>query len=58
MKPVKTFSYSSQALDISSLVGIAAGVGMLLSASTLTGMEMLALPALALLLPSLLWSVR
>lgn len=48
----------SQAPDASAFVGILAGIGMLLSAFLVADMHLLAVPAFAVLVPSLLYELR
>ena len=55
---MKTWSHRSGTPDETSLLGIAAGTGLLLSAFCLPELRILALPALLVLLPSLLFGTR
>ena len=50
--------HTNPALGASSLVGIVAGVGLLVPAAFVPGIEALALPAFLVLLPSLLYTLR
>jgi hypothetical protein len=51
-------SHSEQISDLSSLVGIVAGFGLLLPAFLVPELRMLAIPGFAVLLPSLLYCTR
>jgi len=54
----KSWSHHPGARDETALLGIALGTGLLLSACCLPQLGMLALPALLVLLPSLLLGMR
>jgi hypothetical protein len=55
---MKTVLASDRVLDATALVGIVAGVGMLLSSFVAPGMQLLAVPAVVILVPSLLAGTR
>ena len=50
--------HSDQVLDVSALVGIVAGTGLMIPAFFMPGMGALAVPAFVLLLASMLWGTR
>ena len=51
-------SYDARVLDASTFTGIVAGLGLLLIALLAPGVELLAVPALLVLLPSMLFGLR
>jgi len=51
-------TYDARGLDASTFAGIVAGLGLLLVALLAPGTELLAVPALLVLLPSMLFGLR
>ena len=57
-RAMKGLSRQYPGLEASSLLGVAASVGLLFPAILLSELSFLALPAFALMVPSLLYSLR
>lgn len=55
---MRTPTYDATSLDATSFTGIVAGLGLLLIAFFAPGVELLAVPALLVLLPSMLFGLR
>lgn len=55
---MKAIAVSQRALDASTLLGVAAGIGLLIPAFVVPGLGSLALPAFVVLVPSLLLALR